>query len=293
MPNKYRFIAFLLLSLGAIACRDASIKDQGSPIAKVNGAVLGRADLEENFGSAYSLLDLNVKAYIHNWVRNQVVLQAAKSELSAVEKDFSKELLDYENSLLRYTFESKILDDKTDTLVSKKEIEEYYEHNSKNFELKENFVKARILKVDSTVKRTAEIKKLFNYKDSITRALFKEELSKSNLFYVNYDSTWVKWEYLKELIPLKPYSDEYFLSNTNYREFWQDKELWLIKITDYQLKDQISPLEMVESKIRSILINRRKMSLIKEVEEGLYQKAVEKGQIKLYLKQDTESQHEN
>lgn len=287
MQSNFSLLVLILLSLVFFeSCENSFTGDDNYLIAKVGNSRLKANDLEDNFGKNFQLNDLNVKVYIHNWVRNQVVLQKAKKVLTEAEKDFSRELADYENSLLRYTYESKLIDNQTDTFVSFQEVKDYYDNNSKNFELKENFVKARIIRLDRGLKDLGKLKSLFNYGDSIGKINFEELLKKNELSYLIKDSSWIKWETVKEIVPFKPYNDEYFLSNSNYREIWQEKELWLIKIADFQLKDNISPLEMVESKIISILLNSRKISLIKKKEEELYNSAIKKGEIKLYLNRE-------
>ena len=284
MRSKYTLLFLLLISLLLFeSCQSESNNAKDFLVAKVGGAKLNFSDLRDNFGPDLQLKDLNVKAFIHNWVRNQVVLQAAQKALTEKEKDFSKELKDYKNSLLRYTYESKLVDQQTDTIVTEEQIKLYYEQNSKNFELKENFVKARIIKLDRKLKDLSTVKNLFNYSDSLGKVKFESALIKNKISYVITDSAWMKWQTVKEIVPFKPYNDEYFLSNSNYRELWQEKELWLIKISDFQLKDNTSPLEMVESKIKSILINRRKMSFLKQNEQELYNSAIKKGEIKLFL----------
>ena len=73
------------------------------------------------------------------------------------------------------------------------------------------------------------------------------------------------------------------MSNNNFKELWFEDEIWLIRIIDYKLKDNTSPLEMVENRIRSILINKRKVALIKRMEKELYQAAIQNGKIKMKL----------
>ena len=53
--------------------------------------------------------DLNVKIYLHNWIRNEVVLKHGAVRLAPEDIDFSVELKEYENSLLRYKIEAKYI----------------------------------------------------------------------------------------------------------------------------------------------------------------------------------------
>jgi hypothetical protein len=283
MWNNIVFIfSFVLMTFSS--CQESVEKKDSTVLAQIGSSTLYLEDLTVLFGKGLKTSDLNVKIFIHNWVRNEVVLQHGAEELLPDEKDFSKELKQYENSLLRYKIESKYLDDNIDTVVSRKEMEEYYNLNAANFELKENYVKVRVLKMKGDFSEVSKRKAMINYSDSVGKRLYSSWVNEHQLFSVTHDSSWVKWDHVKEIVPIKPYSDEYFLTNNSYRELWAEKDLWVIKITDFQLKDNKSPFEMVESRIKSILINKRKMYLIKEMEKEMYNKAIKNGEIKLYVK---------
>lgn len=252
-------------------------------MAKVGDRKLYQDDLEALFGLDFQPDDFNVKVYINNWVANEVVVQAAASTLSDLEKDFSGQLDQYKQSLLRYTLESKYVAEHIDSNITSEEIQAYYDSNSVNFELKENHVKACLLKLPKNFRKKKKARALLNYKTSGEKVAFLDWVKKEDLVNFNFDTTWVKWESVKELVPVKFYNDETFLSNNNFKEMWFEEEVWLIRILDYKLKDNTSPLEMVENRIRSILINKRKVALIKRMEKELYQKAIKQGKIKMKL----------
>ncbi|MFT6715533.1 MAG: hypothetical protein ACJA0Q_000160 [Saprospiraceae bacterium] len=279
------FIGLLFCIGGLTSCAEQQ-ENTSALVAQFGESKLYVEDLIELFGEDVKTSDLGVKIYVHNWIRNEVVLQNGSKELLPDEKDFSKELKQYENSLLRYKIESKYIDEHVDTSVSTKDMKVYYELNSSNFELKENYVKVRILKMKGGFSEVKKRKKMISYKDSAGKENYNLWVEKHHLFSIVYDSSWVKWDHMKEIVPIKPYSDEYFLTNNSYRELWADGDLWVIKLVEYQLKDNKSPFEMVESRIKSILINKRKIGLVKKMEKELYNSAIKSGKIKLYINEN-------
>lgn len=273
----------LMIALFFLSCQATDGVTRDEVVAKVGNTSLHRSDLISLFGEAYSPSDLNVKVFVNNWVRNQVVVQHAETNLLPEQRDFSKELKEYEQSLLRYTIESKYVSERIDSFIQREEIKEYYDSNASNFELKENYVKVRVLKLPKNCKWKNLAKKKIQYSNQEEKVDYLEWVKDHDLFYVNNDTAWVKWEAVKELVPIKIYNDESFLSNNNFKEIWLEEGMWFLKIDAYQLKDNISPMEMVESRIRSILINKRKVALIKQMEKELYQQALKKGEIKTNL----------
>ena len=73
--------------------------------------------------------------YISSWARDMIFLDRAESELSASEKDVSKELEDYRKSLLKYRYQQKYIAEHLDSLVTPEEISGYYEANPEKFRL--------------------------------------------------------------------------------------------------------------------------------------------------------------
>ena len=284
MVSSCKFI-LLVFVFSAFGCSSKHTPEEsrGKLIAKVDESELRESDLQTLFGSDYQIEDLNVKVYVNNWVANEVVVQAANAKLSEQEKDFSEQLNQYKQSLLRYTLESKYVAEHIDSNITQAEVQAYYDSNAVNFELKENHVKACLLKMPKDFKFSKKAREMINFKSEEEKLNYELWAKKNELTYFNLDTAWVKWEAVKELSPIKLYNDEHFLSNNNFKELWFEDEIWLIRIIDYKLKDNTSPLEMVENRIRSILINKRKVALIKRMEKELYQAAIQNGKIKMKL----------
>jgi hypothetical protein len=55
-------------------------------------------------------------------------------------------------------------------------------------------------------------------------------------------------------------------------------------ITDYQLSGTVSPLSFEREKIRSLIINKRKMDLLSKMRVDLYNDALKNNEIKFYHK---------
>ena len=73
---------------------------------------------------------VRAKAFIDNWIRRQLLIHQAENTIDKSELDFSKQIEDYRNSLIIYKYESMIVDQNLDTIVSDEEIEKYIEANA-------------------------------------------------------------------------------------------------------------------------------------------------------------------
>ena len=48
---------------------------------------------------------------------------------------------------------------------------------------------------------------------------------------------------------------------------------YFLKVEEYRISDNVSPLEFVREDIKNIIINKRKVQLAQKLEEDLYEKA--------------------
>jgi hypothetical protein len=78
---------------------------------------------------------------------------------------------------------------------------------------------------------------------------------------------------LKE-IPIKTYDQEAFLQNNRFLEIKGEEFIYLVYFTDFKIKESISPLSFEKENIRNVILNKRKLNLISEMEKEVYDKAL-------------------
>ena len=128
----------LKLSLIGLVCFLALISCQNSNgngnkiVATIYDKTLYQSDLQGIMyeGISYNDSIVRTKAFIDNWIRRQLVIHQAENNFDASELDFSKELEDYRNSLIIYKYETLLVEQNLDTIVSDDEITKYIEDNS-------------------------------------------------------------------------------------------------------------------------------------------------------------------
>ncbi len=101
-------------------------------------------------------------------------------------------------------------------------------------------------------------------------------------YYFDEDK-WLLWDEFTKQVPIEVYDVETFLQKKKSLEFEKDNNLYLLTVTDYQLSGSRSPLSFEREKIRSMIINRRKMELLEKMRQDLYSKALQDNEIKTYF----------
>lgn len=222
--------------------------------------------------------------YIQDWVKEQLVLRKAEVELPESKRNFNELIENYRKSLLTYTFEEEWVNQKLDTVVRQKEIEDYYEQNQQNFELRNYIVKVKFCGVSIDHKKAIpQLKKLFYSVKEEDYVKWEQMCVELGANYYFNEEKWLLWDEFIKQVPLQQVIDiEAFLRKNKNLEFEQDNNLYFITITDYQLMGSKSPLSFEREKIKSMIINKRKVVLLENMRNDLYQRALQENEIKTY-----------
>jgi hypothetical protein len=273
-------IALLFLA----ACNSAPNPEKGAVLAKAYGNYLSEADLEGVVPPGTSVNDsiMLVRNFIDNWLRKRILVRQAERNLTPSQTDFSKKLEDYRNSLIIYTYETELIRQKLDTVVTEREIERYYEDNKSNFELKYNIVKVVYTVLPSDSKELIRFRKLLKNRTILNLDSLNTLAQRHAIAYYLDEENWIKFDELLLQIPLVAYNQEVFLNNNRYVEFVDEPFVYLILFRDFMIRESLSPLEFEYANIRDIILNKRKLELLKEMHQEVYEKALRNNEIEVF-----------
>lgn len=223
-----------------------------------------------------------VSNYINSWVRQQLLLYQAEKNLTQGQKNFEKQLEDYRNSLIIYEYESNLVRQKLDTVVSMVEIQKYYDKNRANFELKENIVKASYVQIENESEELAKLKKLWQTGDELSKAELERYCIQNGLNYSLFDDSWIYFNNLLKDVPIVTYNQENFLHYNRNIEARDSLYLYLVEFRDFKIKESITPLSMLEDDIRKIIVNRRKLELLQSLQNEIFETAMMNNYFEIY-----------
>lgn len=258
-------------------------KQSETLVAEVGNRQLYMSEIEDYLKNLPSEDSLTILTdYVNRWAKNQAVLLHAEKNLSDSEKNLDKEIDDYRTSLLVYKYEQAYIRSKMDTAVSLKEIEQFYNDNPDNFQLTGMLVKVLYIKASNDFKNIDRIRQL--YRSNRDRDI--EELEKIAINGVEaYSMFNGKWMNLSEVTAPLPGTVEIY-ENRAIRmraiEDSDDKYTYFIKINDISTRGTVAPLEHVKADITGIILNRRKLNLIRQMENAVYNDAINRNEIKIY-----------
>ena len=145
---KIKFAIGLMLVLALVSCQNSGNGKNDKPVAAIYDKVLYQSDLQDILYDGISVNDslVRTKAFIDNWIRRQLLIHQAENNLDKSELDCLKEIEDYRNSLIIYKYESLLISQNLDTVVSDDEIEKYINDNAL-FDMNKDAVRSIILNI--------------------------------------------------------------------------------------------------------------------------------------------------
>lgn len=220
--------------------------------------------------------------YIRKWVKKELLIQKAEENLTPDQKNLAQEIENYRNSLIIYKYKNELIKQRMDTVVTDTQIEMYYQEHPDNFNLNHNIVKAIFIKVPNEVANPQQIKALCS--DTSVEGL--NELREYCLQYAKgfdiFADNWVDFEIVLKNIPQEITDPAQFLQRNKLIELTDADYYYLVSIQDYKLKNEIAPAEYVSENIRNLILNRRKIEFLKQMEENVYTEGVRKNKFKIY-----------
>ena len=281
-----RVIGFLLLfSLSACDFIASFIGAKEKPIARVFDKELLPSDLINIVPKGTSKNDSIeiVKAYVENWVKQEVILKQAIDNANLDQAVIELQLANYKNSLVIYAYEEQLVAQKLDTTVSEKELLDFYNNNKDNFELKKSIVKASFIKLPKNAAQLTLVKKWFNSARPRDKADLETYCMQFASDYLFADTAWQYLDDLQSKIPLGKFSEDAILQTGKRLEFTDANFIYLVFIKDFMYREETSPLSFEIDNIRNSILNKRKLVLINSMEQAVYQKAIADKDIEINL----------
>lgn len=284
---------FILISSSLLVWGCDFIKMRNSKTDTINRELVARVNNKYLYQDELSgIVPLNaakedsaarVEAYIQSWIRKQLLIQEATKKIAINEAAVERKILDYRYSIIAYEYQTYYIKQNLDTVVKESEIEAYYKANIDNFILKQNIIRATFLKVPKNAPHTKRIKEWLFANDSEETAELKSYCLSFAMAYHISDSTWMIFDELVRNSPLVEIPNKVqFLKSYNYYETEDESYLYFLKVDEYRISDNVSPLEFVKDEIINIILNKRKVELAKKLEDEVYNHALNEKEFEIF-----------
>jgi hypothetical protein len=224
-----------------------------------------------------------IKSFINQWATKKLLFEAAERNLSNDKVSEFNVLMDqYKVDLYTKAYIEELVIRQVDTLVTEKQIVDYYEKNKQYFKNPAELVKLRYINLVKENPKFAKVKSKFS---SFTKK-DKKELEQLAVQFKSYafnDSIWVDINQVYEKIPFINIENKqkYISSGMNF-QYPDSSTVWLVKVNKVLPKNSATPLEFLRPTIKQIIINNRKLKLINTLEKEITNDAIKDNKYEIY-----------
>lgn len=280
-----KFVLILALILLFFGCDIFKKTDEEDVIARVNESYLYKEDIKDLVPEGTTAEDSTflVSSYINRWATQLLLLDGALQNLPAKnQNEYLKLVEQYKNDLYTKAYLDILVKKAIDTVVNKEDAQKFYDANKESFKLNDDLIQFRYINLPLNPINLDTIQNRFRrfepkdqrYLDSIS-VQFKS--------YLLNDSIWVKLNQVVDKLPVITSENKgQLLKKSNFLKIKDSINLYLMQVNDIRSQNDYAPLEYVNSSIKQIVINKRKLELIKQLENDITKDAIKNKQFEIY-----------
>lgn len=281
--NKLPYLAIVCVFFSS--CSYFKQESKPEAVARVGETYLYKTDLFDLVAEGLSTADSIsiVHNFIDRWATQKLLIKAAELNIDKEQQaDFDELIQQYKVDLYTKAYLEQIVIREVDTVVSNEEIKSYYAENKENFKTNGSLIRLRYINLPKDHPKFELIKsKFFDRKKSDTSFWETYQLQfKSSALN---DSVWVEMNQIYRKLPfITPDNRENFIVEGKSIQQPDSLNVYFVKIRNVIDKNQVSPFDYVKPTIKELIINKRKLDLIKKFEKDITDDAIKNNKYEIY-----------
>lgn len=281
----HKHLYILGLSLLFCSCNYFKLEAKPEAIARVGDSYLYKDEIKDLIPAGTSKEDslMIIKNYIDNWATQKLLVKAADVNLNDDKKaNFDVLVRQYKNDLYTKSYIEEIVKTRVDTVFTETELKEYYKANKENFRTNGTLVQLRYVNLPKDHPKFGTIKsKFLDFRKSDRKFwnTYQVQFKNSAL----NDSVWVDLNEVYRKLPfINPENRDKYISEGISFEKQDSANVYLVKIKNIINKNEISPFEYLKPTLQQVILNRRKLELIKKFEKEITDDAIKNNKYEIY-----------
>lgn len=286
LPLRNGIIAILVCA-ALSGCKKHNDSDDRKPLARVYDKYLDHDEisglLNENTSSDDSARIIS--EYIDGWIRHNLILKVAEDNVASSIPEIDKQTEDYKESLIQFAYERQWLAENLDTVVKDAALQEYYDNHKADFALKSDIYKLAYAIAPVTVKSSDSIQYWFSRGIEKYRVPLERYAAQNcSKFSFNTD-VWLNADDLFQLLPYKMYGNGQFRTKGPVK-YADSLSTYYVKVEDFYLAGNIAPFDYYKEGIKDIIINKRKLELLKNTYQRIYSDGLQRNNAEIYTNEE-------
>jgi len=276
-----RLILLILSCIILAGCSNFSNNNSNNLVARAGENFLYENDLPEYTSKDDSLI--KISSFIEAWAKEKVLYDLSMINLSQSKRAEIDELVEnYKVDLYINSYKDLIVNSKIDSIVTTEQIDSFYTLNINNFKLNENLVKYRYIKVPND---NININRIRRY---IVRINEQDRyfLDSLNFQFADLKLNDSIWFTERDVI-----SSIDFINQNNKSKYFIKNRLFTIEESNYTnffivddilRSGNIPPISYLYERIKSTIVNQRKLNLLKNLNKEILNDALKSRKYEVY-----------
>jgi len=264
-----------------VGCSNFSNNNSNNLVARAGENFLYENDLPEYISKDDSLI--KISSFIEAWAKEKVLYDLSMINLSQSKRAEIDELVEnYKVDLYINSYKDLIVNSKIDSIVTTEQIDSFYTLNINNFKLNENLVKYRYIKVPND---NININRIRRY---IVRINEQDRyfLDSLNFQFADLKLNDSIWFTERDVI-----SSIDFINQNNKSKYFIKNRLFTIEESNYTnffivddilRSGNIPPISYLYERIKSTIVNQRKLNLLKNLNKEILNDALKSRKYEVY-----------
>ena len=264
-----------------MGCSNFSNNNSNNLVARAGENFLYENDLPEYTSKDDSLI--KISSFIEAWAKEKVLYDLSMINLSQSKRAEIDELVEnYKVDLYINSYKDLIVNSKIDSIVTAEQIDSFYTLNINNFKLNENLVKYRYIKVPND---NININRIRRY---IVRVNEQDRyfLDSLNFQFADLKLNDSIWFTERDVI-----SSIDFINQNNKSKYFIKNRLFTIEESNYTnffivddilRSGNIPPISYLYERIKSTIVNQRKLNLLKNLNKEILNDALKSRKYEVY-----------
>lgn len=277
-------LSSLWLLFFLVSCINEKKDIQETPVARVYDEYLYPSGFGDQIPGGLSPEDSMriARRVIDDWIRNRLLLKQAEIHLPLEMKDVEKQVEEYRSSLLIFKYKQSLLKQNIDTLISSKEIAEYYADNFSNYILQTDVVQATFIKIPLQSPNVYNVRNWYRSDREESLESLKSYCEEHAEIFSIRDTSWMIFTDLLAKTPVVTDNASRYLNYNSFIEARDTASYYFIRIHNRLKEGEIKPLPLVEDNIRTVLLNKRKLEYMQDLENTVYREGLSRNQAEVY-----------
>jgi hypothetical protein len=276
-----RYLLFISTTLLLTSCSNISDNNSNDLIARAGQNFLYQNEMP-SFSSEQDSM-LRYLNYIETWAKEKILYDLSLTNLSQSKKNDLDILVEkYKVDLYINSYKDLIVNSIIDSIVNDEEIESFYYRNIENFKLNENLLKYRYLKVPSdniNINRIRRYIQRLNQSDRV----FLDSLNFQFADLKLNDSMWfTEREVISSIEFINQKNKSNYMEINRLYELENDQYINYFIIKDLLKSGNIPPLSYLYDRIKSNIINQRKLNLLQNINKEILNDALKSNKYEVF-----------